>query len=172
MDLDLLFKMIALAIYFLAMLGIGLHAYRKTVGGDEYMLGGRQLHPFTAALSAGASDMSGWLLMGLPGALFVSGLVEAWMAVGLTIGAALNWAFVAPPRLRQYTQIAGGFDHGAELLREPAARPHAPAEDRRGPGDPGVLRVLRVLRHGCRGECSSSRCSADRIWWACWWSRA
>ncbi|MGY5765216.1 sodium/proline symporter PutP [Brachybacterium sp. DNPG3] len=104
--MDLLFKLIALAIYFIAMLAIGLYAYRRTTGGDEYMLGGRQLHPFTAALSAGASDMSGWLLMGLPGALFLSGLVEAWIAVGLTVGAALNWAFVAP-RLRQYTQIAG-----------------------------------------------------------------
>ncbi|MCG7311417.1 sodium/proline symporter PutP [Brachybacterium sp. ACRRE] len=103
--MDLTFKLIALAIYFLAMLGIGFYAFRRTKGGDEYILGGRQLHPFTAALSAGASDMSGWLLMGLPGALYMSGLVEAWLAVGLTVGAALNWIFVAP-RLRQYTQIA------------------------------------------------------------------
>ena len=104
--MDLTFKIIALAIYFLAMLGIGLYAFRKTSDGDEYILGGRQLHPFTAALSAGASDMSGWLLMGLPGALYLSGLVESWIAVGLTVGAALNWWLVAP-RLRQYTQIAG-----------------------------------------------------------------
>ncbi|MCL6423142.1 sodium/proline symporter PutP [Brachybacterium sp. JHP9] len=103
--MDLTFKIIALAIYFLAMLGIGLYAFRKTSDGDEYILGGRQLHPFTAALSAGASDMSGWLLMGLPGALYISGLVESWIAVGLTVGAALNWWLVAP-RLRQYTAIA------------------------------------------------------------------
>lgn len=105
MSSDLLFKLAALAVYFLAMLAIGLYAFRKTDDGDDYMLGGRRLHPFTAALSAGAADMSGWLLMGLPGALYMSGLVEAWIAVGLTVGAALNWLFVAP-RLRQYTQIA------------------------------------------------------------------
>ncbi|GAB2536960.1 sodium/proline symporter PutP [Brachybacterium huguangmaarense] len=105
MDSDLVFKMIALAIYFLAMLAIGLYAFRKTDDGDDYILGGRSLHPFTAALSAGAADMSGWLLMGLPGALYIGGLVQAWIAVGLTVGAALNWLFVAP-RLRQYTQIA------------------------------------------------------------------
>ncbi|HJB10292.1 MAG TPA: sodium/proline symporter PutP [Candidatus Brachybacterium merdavium] len=103
--MDLAFKLVALSVYFLVMIGIGLYAFRKTRGGEDYMLGGRSLHPFVAALSAGASDMSGWLLMGLPGALYVGGLVEAWIAVGLTIGAALNWAFVAP-RLRQYTQIA------------------------------------------------------------------
>ncbi len=103
--MDLVFKLIALGVYFAAMIGIGLYAFRKTKGGEDYMLGGRQLHPFVAALSAGASDMSGWLLMGLPGALYVNGLVEAWIAVGLTVGAGLNWFFVAP-RLRQYTQIA------------------------------------------------------------------
>ena len=104
--MDLAFKLVALAVYFGAMIGIGLYAFRKTKGGEDYMLGGRQLHPFVAALSAGASDMSGWLLMGLPGALYVSGMVEAWIAIGLTVGAGLNWIFVAP-RLRQYTQIAG-----------------------------------------------------------------
>ncbi len=104
--MDLVFKIIALVIYFGAMVAIGLYAFRKTADGEDYMLGGRQLHPFTAALSAGASDMSGWLLMGLPGALYMGGLVEAWMAIGLTVGAGLNWFFVAP-RLRQYTQIAG-----------------------------------------------------------------
>ncbi|WP_285892253.1 sodium/proline symporter PutP [Brachybacterium sillae] len=104
--MDLTFKIIAIAIYFLAMIGIGLYAFLKTRSGDDYMLGGRSLHPFTAALSAGASDMSGWLLMGFPGALYMSGLVEAWIAIGLTVGAALNWIFVAP-RLREYTQVAG-----------------------------------------------------------------
>lgn len=103
--MDLTFKLIAVGIYFLAMLGIGLYAYRKTDDGEDYMLGGRNLHPFTAALSAGASDMSGWLMMGLPGALYISGLVEVWIAIGLTVGAAVNWIVVAP-RLRQHTQIA------------------------------------------------------------------
>ena len=104
--MELAFKLVALVVYFGGMIGIGLYAFRKTEGGEDYMLGGRQLHPFVAALSAGASDMSGWLLMGLPGALYMSGMVEAWIAIGLTIGAGLNWIFVAP-RLRQYTQIAG-----------------------------------------------------------------
>ncbi|WP_269447057.1 sodium/proline symporter PutP [Devriesea agamarum] len=105
-DSDLLPKAIAIGLYFLAMLLIGLYAFRKTATGDDYMLGGRGLSPFTAALSAGASDMSGWLLMGLPGALYASGLVEGWIAIGLTVGAWLNWTFVAP-RLREFTQIAG-----------------------------------------------------------------
>src|SRR5699024_9120987 len=103
--MDVVFKVIALAVYFGAMIGIGLYAFRKTEDGEDYMLGGRQLHPFTAALSAGASDMSGWLLLSLPGALYINGLVDAWIAVGLPLGAGLNWFFVAP-RLRQYTQIA------------------------------------------------------------------
>ncbi|MGP9536426.1 sodium/proline symporter PutP [Brachybacterium sp. AOP43-C2-M15] len=103
--MDLAFKLVALVAYFAVMIGIGLYAFRKTKGGEDYMLGGRQLHPFVAALSAGASDMSGWLLMGLPGALYLNGLVEAWIAIGLTVGAGLNWIFVAP-RLRLYTQIA------------------------------------------------------------------
>src|SRR5690625_1875601 len=90
--MDLAFKLVALSVYFLVMIGIGLYAFRKTRGGEDYMLGGRSLHPVVAALSAGASDMSGWLLMGLPGALYMSGLVEAWIAVGLTIGAALTRA--------------------------------------------------------------------------------
>lgn len=69
------------------------------------MLGGRSLGPAVTALSAGAADMSGWLLMGLPGAIYASGLVEGWIAIGLTIGAYLNWLFVAP-RLRVYTQVS------------------------------------------------------------------
>src|SRR5699024_5524425 len=103
--MDLAFKLVALSVYFLVMIGIGLYAFRKTRGGEDYMLGGRSLHPFVAALSAGASDMSGWLLLGLPGALYVGGLVEASLAVVLPSGAARNWACVAP-RLRQYTQSA------------------------------------------------------------------
>lgn len=60
--------------------------------------------PVVSALSAGASDMSGWLLLGLPGALYVSGLVDSYIAIGLTIGASLNWIFVAK-RLRIYTSV-------------------------------------------------------------------
>ncbi|MDO4252373.1 MAG: sodium/proline symporter PutP [Rothia sp. (in: high G+C Gram-positive bacteria)] len=99
------YQLAALAIYFAAMIWIGLWARKKNSNLDDYILGGRSLSPATAALSAGASDMSGWLLMGLPGALYISGLAEAWMAIGLTIGAWTNWKIVAP-RLRTYTEIS------------------------------------------------------------------
>ena len=69
------------------------------------MLGGRGLGPGVTALSAGASDMSGWMLMGLPGAIYVSGVSQLWIAVGLVIGAYLNYVIVAP-RLRTYTEVA------------------------------------------------------------------
>lgn len=95
---------ISLLLYFFLMIGIGFYAFRKSTGSsEEYMLGGRQLRPSVAALSAGASDMSGWLLLGLPGALFAAGLVEAWIGIGLFVGAFINWIVVAP-RLREQTE--------------------------------------------------------------------
>jgi solute:Na+ symporter, SSS family len=95
---------ISLLLYFGLMIAIGFYAWRKsTASSEEYLLGGRQLSPAVAALSAGASDMSGWLLLGLPGALYATGLVEAWIGIGLTIGALLNWIIVAP-RLREQTE--------------------------------------------------------------------
>ncbi|CAM2792273.1 sodium/proline symporter PutP [Actinomyces slackii] len=103
---DTTFEAIAMIVYFVAMIMIGLWAYVRTNDLDDYMLAGRDLNPFVAALSAGASDMSGWLLMGLPGALYSAGLVEAWIAIGLTVGALVNWIIVAP-RLRTYTEVAG-----------------------------------------------------------------
>lgn len=96
---------IAMIVYFVMMVLIGLWAYTRTKNLDDYMIGGRGLNPLVAALSAAASDMSGWLLMGLPGALYVSGIIEGWIAVGLTIGSWLNWKIVAP-RLRSYSEIA------------------------------------------------------------------
>ena len=96
--------LISLVAYFVLMLGIGVYAYKKsTASSEEYILGGRNLPPAVAALSAGASDMSGWLLLGLPGALYASGLVEAWIGIGLFIGALINWIVVAP-RLREQTE--------------------------------------------------------------------
>lgn len=92
--------------YFALMIGIGVYAWRRaqaTAAG--YMLGGRDLGPAVTALSAGASDMSGWLLMGLPGAVFVSGLSAGWIAIGLLIGAWANYHLVAP-RLRTFTELA------------------------------------------------------------------
>jgi len=102
---DQVFIFIALGLYFALMLGIGYVAFRRTTDHEDYMLGGRNLPPWVAALSAGASDMSGWLVMGLPGAIYLSGLIEAWIAIGLTIGAYLNWLLVAP-RLRAYTEVS------------------------------------------------------------------
>ena len=93
-------------IYIVAMILIGLIAYRVTNNLSDYILGGRRLGSFVTALSAGASDMSGWLLMGLPGAVYAGGLIEAWLAVGLTIGAYLNWKLVAG-RLRAHTEYSG-----------------------------------------------------------------
>ena len=97
---------IAMIVYFLVMAAIGYWSYKQTDEYDDYVLGGRGLHPFVAALSAGASDMSGWLLMGLPGALFLSGFSELWMPIGLLIGAWANWKWIAP-RLRAYSEVAG-----------------------------------------------------------------
>ncbi|OOF42903.1 sodium/proline symporter PutP [Rodentibacter trehalosifermentans] len=94
---------ITFGLYLLIILGIGLYAYRSTQNFDDYILGGRKMGSFVTAMSAGASDMSGWLLMGLPGAIFLSGLSEAWIAVGLTVGAFLNYKIVAG-RLRIFTE--------------------------------------------------------------------
>ncbi len=95
--------LITFAIYLLAMIGIGVVAWKRTRDFDDYILGGRSLGGYVTALSAGASDMSGWLLMGLPGALYLSGVSEAWIAIGLVLGAWANWKFVAGP-LRVYTE--------------------------------------------------------------------
>ncbi|ABG40175.1 sodium/proline symporter [Paraglaciecola sp. T6c] len=97
---------ISLGLYFLAMLAIGLYSFKQANTDVEgYMLGGRNLSPKVTALSAGASDMSGWMLMGLPGAMYLTGLSSAWIAIGLVIGAYFNYVLVAP-RLRVYTEVA------------------------------------------------------------------
>ncbi|WP_447729286.1 sodium/proline symporter PutP [Pseudoxanthomonas suwonensis] len=94
---------ITFSAYLLLMVGIGFVAWRRTRTFDDYILGGRSLGGFVTALAAGASDMSGWLMMGLPGALYLTGASEAWIAVGLLLGAWANWRWVAGP-LRLYTE--------------------------------------------------------------------
>ncbi len=94
---------VTFGVYLVAVLLIGLAAYFSTRNFDDYILGGRSLGPFVTAMSAGASDMSGWLLMGLPGAIYAVGLSEAWIAIGLTVGAYFNWVLVAG-RLRVHTE--------------------------------------------------------------------
>ncbi|MEG2976713.1 MAG: sodium/proline symporter PutP [Comamonas sp.] len=98
--------LVTFAIYLLGMLFIGWAGYKATTNLSDYILGGRSLGPVVTALSAGASDMSGWLLMGLPGAVFTQGLSASWIAIGLCIGAWFNWRFVAA-RLRVYTEKVG-----------------------------------------------------------------
>ncbi|KIQ02631.1 MULTISPECIES: sodium/proline symporter PutP [Pseudomonas] len=95
--------LVTFVVYILAMVLIGFVAYRATKNFSDYILGGRSLGSFVTALSAGASDMSGWLLMGLPGAIFIAGISESWIAIGLILGAWLNWLFVAG-RLRVHTE--------------------------------------------------------------------
>lgn len=94
--------LLAFAVYMLGMILIGALYMNKTKNAEDYFLGGRGLNGWVAALSAQASDMSGWLLMGLPGCVYLAGIGEAWIAIGLFIGTVLNWVFVAS-RLRKYT---------------------------------------------------------------------
>jgi sodium/proline symporter len=96
---------ITFILYLMLMLAIGIVAYRRTSDLSDYVLGGRNLGPIPSALSAGASDMSGWLLMGLPGYAMAAGFGSFWLAAGLLIGTWLNWLLVAQ-RLRVYSQRA------------------------------------------------------------------
>jgi len=107
MDPDKLQIFIAMAAYMVLMVVIGLYyAKRANENSENYFLGGRKLGPWVAALSAEASDMSGWLLMGLPGVAYWCGLSDAgWTAIGLAVGTYLNWLLVAK-RLRRYSIIA------------------------------------------------------------------
>ncbi|WP_419813236.1 sodium/proline symporter PutP [Bacterioplanoides sp.] len=92
--------------YLGAMLWIGVWAYRKTNDLSDYILGGRSLGAWPSALSAGASDMSGWLLLGMPGYAYAAGWEASWLGAGLLLGTYLNWLVVAP-RLRDYSEAAG-----------------------------------------------------------------
>ena len=95
----------AFGVYLLLMIGIGVWCMKKTTGADDYFLGGRGLSGPVAALSAQASDMSGWLLMGLPGSIYALGTGQAWIAIGLGLGTIANWLIIAKP-LRAYTIVA------------------------------------------------------------------
>ena len=100
-------ELIVFVAYFLFMLGIGLVFFFKSKGGGEkdYFLGGRQMGAWVSALSAGASDMSAWVLMGLPASVYAAGMGQTWIAIGLAIGYALSWIFEAP-RLRRFSIAA------------------------------------------------------------------
>lgn len=100
------YEALSIGFYLLLMLGIGVYSFRKSTStSDEFLISGRKLGPVVTALSAGAADMSGWLLMGVPGAMYFTGISSAWIAIGLTIGAYFNYLLIAP-RLRIYTEVA------------------------------------------------------------------
>ena len=95
----------AFVVYLLILIVIGIFSMKKTNSTEDYFLGGRGLNGWVAALSAQASDMSGWLLMGLPGSIYALGTGQAWIAIGLLLGTIANWLFISK-RLRRYTIIA------------------------------------------------------------------
>lgn len=99
---------LAFVLYFILVLGVGLFFFLKDRESSEkgYFLGGRKMGPWVTAMSAQASDMSAWLLMGLPGSILAFGLGQAWIGIGLVIGTALNWIFIASP-LRKFSKAAG-----------------------------------------------------------------
>lgn len=99
------FSFSAIVLYLIILLTIGYYSYKRTNDISDYVLGARSLGPMVTALSAGASDMSGWMLMGLPGAVYSTGLSSLWLGVGLTIGAYFNYLLLAP-RFRVYTELA------------------------------------------------------------------
>ena len=103
------FTIIVIFVLYLAMmLTIGLMAYKRTNNTEDYFLGGRKLGSLVVSISAQASDMSGWMLMGLPGAAYLAGLEAGWIAVGLIIGTYFNWKLVAK-RLRNYTEVCNSI---------------------------------------------------------------
>ncbi|MBQ3034111.1 MAG: sodium/proline symporter PutP [Deferribacterales bacterium] len=99
---------ITFIVYFIALAVIGIYFYTKSKRLEDYLLGGRGMGSWVTALSAQASDMSGWLLMGLPGAIYLAGISESWIAIGLILGTFLNWIFIAA-RLRLYTAATGAL---------------------------------------------------------------
>jgi len=108
MNYNQLSELIVFIIYLVCMLGVGVYFFitAKGEGGEKgYFLGGRQMGPWVSALSAGASDMSAWVLMGLPASIYAAGMGQTWIAIGLAIGYILSWLFLAP-RLRKFSIAA------------------------------------------------------------------
>lgn len=101
-------ELIAFILYFMVVLGMGIYFFvrgKKDMGEKSFFLGGRKMGGLVAALSAGASDMSAWVLMGLPGSIYLAGMGQVWISVGLLIGTVLAWFLVAP-KLRRYSMLA------------------------------------------------------------------
>ncbi|MGY3724514.1 sodium/proline symporter [Granulicatella balaenopterae] len=107
MELSKFMIMLAIIVYLGMMIAVGVRMSHKNNNAGDFYLGGRKLGPFVTAMSAEASDMSSWLLMGLPGLAYLSGVAEAsWTAIGLAIGTYINWLVIAK-RVRRYTEVAG-----------------------------------------------------------------
>ena len=100
-----IWMIVAFVAYFIVIIGVGMYFYNRSAKMNEYFLADRGLNPYVVALSAQASDMSGWLLMGLPGAILLAGVGEVWTGIGLAIGTYLAWLVVAK-RLRVYSEKA------------------------------------------------------------------
>ena len=105
MSTDSIIVLSAFIVYLLMMIIVGIVSMKKTNSTEDYFLGGRGLNSWVAALSAQASDMSGWLLMGLPGSIYALGTGQAWVAIGLFLGTVANWLLISK-RLRRYTIVA------------------------------------------------------------------
>lgn len=106
MNSDEITIIVVVCFYFAVAILIGLHYYKKSESISDYILGGRSLNPYVTALSAQASDMSGWLLMGLPGSIYLAGMGKLWLGIGLCIGSYFSWIIIAK-RLRIYTERSG-----------------------------------------------------------------
>ena len=124
--------LVTFCLYFIGLFGIGLVAWARTRNISDYILGGRRLGSMVSALSAGASDMSGWLLLGLPGLVYTSGLQGLWLAAGLLLGTYLNWTLVAK-RLRVFSEV---FDNSITLPEY---------LENRFSDETGILRTLSAL---------------------------
>ncbi len=124
----------AIVVYFVAMLLLGLYFLRsnKTQGMREYFLGGRKMNPYVTAMSAQASDMSGWLLMGLPGAIVIAGMGEVWIGIGLAVGSYVSWLLVAK-RLRKHSVVSGNAITMSEFFSN------------RFHDDKGILRIISAV---------------------------
>lgn len=139
-------------LYLVFMLGIGIWFFvrSKDAGEKDYFLGGREMGAWVSGLSAGASDMSAWVLMGMPASIYAYGMGKAWIPVGLFIGYSLSWIFIAP-RLRSFSIVCGRLDHDPAVSDEPVQGELPRAADHlRGDLPRGVYRLFREQHQSVR----------------------
>ena len=154
MDSSSLQILISMVLYMACVIGIGLFfAKRANQNSENYFIGGRSLGPWVAAMSAEASDMSGWLLMGLPGLAYWCGIADAaWTAIGLALGTYINWLIVAKP-LRRYSYIAGNAitipDFFSNRFKEDKKVNSISAKERKK-----LVEVIKNLKFAVKGFCA------------------